>query len=98
MHGDDVLTAAPATPLVFAVLDQGDTHGYEIVKGVRELSGGRLEWTDGMLYPLLHRLHRLGYVQSQWRTPPGGDRRRYYAITAAAAHPGGDLEAAGVRS
>ena len=98
MDGDDVLTAAPVTPLVFAVLVQGDRNGYEILEGVRELSGGQLEWPDGMLYPLLRRLHRLGYVQPQWRTPPDGDRRRYYAITAAAAHPRDDLESAAVTS
>ena len=34
-----------------------------------------------MLYPLLHRLRRLGYVTTEWRTPPEGRRRRYYAIT-----------------
>ena len=34
-----------------------------------------------MLYPLLHRLLRLGYVTTEWRTPPEGRRRRYYAIT-----------------
>jgi PadR family transcriptional regulator PadR len=34
-----------------------------------------------MLYPLLHRLHRLGYVTQEWRTPSLGRRRRYYAIT-----------------
>ena len=46
-----------------------------------ELSGGELEWTDGMLYPLLHRLRRLRYVTTEWRTPPEGRRRRYYALT-----------------
>ena len=34
-----------------------------------------------MLYPLLHRLGRLGYVTTEWRTPPEGRRRRYYVIT-----------------
>lgn len=74
------LVAASATPLVLAILAEGDSYGYAILKRVRELSGGELEWTDGMLYPLLHRLHRLGYVTTEWRTP-AGRRRRYYAIT-----------------
>jgi PadR family transcriptional regulator len=34
-----------------------------------------------MLYPLLHRLVRLGYVTTEWRSPPEGRRRRYYTIT-----------------
>ena len=34
-----------------------------------------------MLYPLLHRLSRLGHVTTEWRTPPEVRRRKYYAIT-----------------
>ncbi len=81
MHIDKDLVAASATPLVLAILDEGENYGYAILKRVRELSGGEFEWTDGMLYPLLHRLHRLGYVTTEWRSPPEGRRRRYYAIT-----------------
>ncbi len=81
MHIDKDLVAASATPLVLAILAEEESYGYAILKRVRELSGGDFEWTDGMLYPLLHRLHRLGYVTTDWRTPPEGRRRRYYAIT-----------------
>jgi len=81
VHIDKDLVAASATPLVLAILAGGESYGYAILKRVRELSGGELEWTDGMLYPLLHRLGRLGYVTTEWRTPPEGRRRRYYAIT-----------------
>ncbi len=81
MHIDKDLVAASATPLVLAILAAGESYGYAILRRVRELSGGELEWTDGMLYPLLHRLSRLGYVTTEWRTPPEGRRRRYYAIT-----------------
>ena len=81
LHIDKDLVAASATPLVLAILAEGESYGYAILKRVRDLSGGELEWTDGMLYPLLHRLRRLGYVTTEWRTPPEGRRRRYYAIT-----------------
>jgi len=81
IHIDKDLVAASATPLVLAILSEGESYGYAILKRVRELSGGELEWTDGMLYPLLHRLHRFGYVTTDWRTPPEGRRRKYYAIT-----------------
>ncbi|HEX2160208.1 MAG TPA: PadR family transcriptional regulator [Thermoleophilaceae bacterium] len=81
MHIDKDLVAASATPLVLAILAEGESYGYAILKRVRELSEGEMEWTDGMLYPLLHRLRRLGYVTTEWRTPPEGRRRRYYAIT-----------------
>lgn len=81
MHIDKDLVAASATPLVLAILAEEESYGYAILKRVRELSGGDLEWTDGMLYPLLHRLSRLGYVTTDWRSPPEGRRRRYYSIT-----------------
>jgi DNA-binding PadR family transcriptional regulator len=81
VHIDKDLVAASATPLVLAILAEGESYGYAILKRVRALSGGELEWTDGMLYPLLHRLQRLGYVTTEWRTPPEGRRRNYYAIT-----------------
>ena len=75
------LVAASATPLVLGILAEGDSYGYAILKQVNELSGGRLEWTDGLLYPLLHRLERLGHVESAWESPPEGRRRKYYRIT-----------------
>jgi DNA-binding PadR family transcriptional regulator len=78
---DKDLVAASATPLVLAILAEGESYGYAILKRVRVLSGGELEWTDGMLYPLLHRLERLGHVTTDWRTPPEGRRRKYYVIT-----------------
>jgi DNA-binding PadR family transcriptional regulator len=77
------LVAASAVPLVLAILEEGESYGYAILKRINELSGGALEWTDGMLYPLLHRLDRLGYVEAAWDSPEGARRRRYYSITSA---------------
>lgn len=81
MRIDDDLVAAPATPLVIAILSEGDSYGYAILRRVRERSGGEFAWTDAMVYPLLHRLRRLGYLTSEWRTTPEGRRRRFYALT-----------------
>jgi PadR family transcriptional regulator PadR len=75
------LVAASATPLVLAILAEGDSYGYAILKRVSELSGGSLEWSDGMLYPVLHRLERLGHIAGSWRKSEIGRRRRYYRIT-----------------
>ena len=75
------LVAASATPLVLAILSEGDSYGYAILKRVGELSGGELQWTDGMLYPVLHRLEHLGYVEARWGTSEVGRRRKYYRIT-----------------
>ena len=54
------LVAASAVPLILALLEEGENYGYAIIRRVRELSGGAIEWTDGMLYPVLHRLEAQG--------------------------------------
>jgi DNA-binding PadR family transcriptional regulator len=75
------LIAASSTPIVLAILSEGDSYGYAIIKRVQELSGGNLEWTDGMLYPVLHRLERLGYIKARWEEAESGRKRKYYRIT-----------------
>src|SRR6185503_10444474 len=77
------LVAASSTPLVLAILAEGDSYGYAILKRVRELSGGAMEWTDGMLYPVLHRLERAGLVESRWEKGESVRRRKYYRVTTA---------------
>ncbi|BDZ42128.1 PadR family transcriptional regulator [Paraoerskovia sediminicola] len=83
MRIDKDLVAASATPLVLGILVDGESYGYAILQRVNELSGGRMQWTDGMLYPLLHRLERLGHVSSSWGVSDVGRRRKHYAITPA---------------
>lgn len=77
------LVAASATPLVLAIFADADSYGYAIIKRVAGLSGGHLQWTDGMLYPVLHRLERQGYVAAQWSASETGRKRKYYRITKA---------------
>lgn len=80
IHKD--LVAASATTLILAIIAEGDTYGYAILKRVGELSGGQLQWTDGMLYPVLHRLERQGQIEGAWGTAETGRKRKYYRITA----------------
>jgi len=75
------LVAAAATPLVLAILAESDSYGYAILKRVSELSGGELQWTDGMLYPVLHRLERQGYIKGKWGTSEMVSKRKYYHLT-----------------
>jgi PadR family transcriptional regulator PadR len=75
------LVAASATPIVLSLLRLGDSYGYAIIRMVREISGDRIEWTDGMLYPVLHRLEAAGFVKSTWKVADSGRRRKYYRIT-----------------
>jgi DNA-binding PadR family transcriptional regulator len=74
------LVAASAVPLILSILEEGETYGYAIIQRVRELSAGAIEWTDGMLYPVLHRLEAQGYIASRWRSADTGRKRKYYVL------------------
>jgi len=75
------LVAASATPLVLGILADGQSYGYAILQRIGELSGGQLDFSDGMLYPLLHRLERLGHIESTWGQSPTGRARKLYRLT-----------------
>lgn len=86
MHGGDMdiskdLVAASATPLVLSILKEGDSYGYAIIQRVKDLSGEEMNWTDGMLYPVLHRLEKQGGIRSYWQTSQTGRKRKYYSLT-----------------
>ena len=80
------LVAASATPLVLAVLHGGDNYGYAILQDIKAASGGQFEWTEGMLYPLLHRLESRRFIESYQATSDAGRLRKYYRLLPA----GGD--------
>lgn len=74
------LVAASTRPLILAILARGESYGYAIIQQVRDLSGGQWEWTEGMLYPVLHRLEREGLVRSRWVASESGRQRKYYRL------------------
>ena len=74
------LVAASTVPLVLAILGDGESYGYALIQRVRELSGGKIEWSEGMLYPVLHWLEEQKLVTSEWREADTGRRRKYYRL------------------
>lgn len=74
------LVAASTVPLVLSVLTTGESYGYELIQRIQELSRGRIEWTEGMLYPVLHWMEREELIESEWRTIDSGRRRKYYRL------------------
>ncbi len=75
------LTAASSIPLILSILNRGESYGYEIINLVHLLSDGAIQWTDGMLYPVLHKMEQRGYVTSEWKKADTGRKRKYYRIT-----------------
>lgn len=74
------LVAASSTPIVLGILARGESYGYEIIQQVKTASGGELEWSDGMLYPVLHRLEHKGLIRSRWGVSENGRKRKYYRL------------------
>jgi len=73
--------AASTKPIILAILANGEIYGYQIIQSVIEISGGTLEWSEGMLYPVLHRLEKENFIQSKWKISENGRRRKYYSLT-----------------
>ena len=69
------LVAATSGMMVLSILSHGESYGYAIGKRIREVTEGTMEWADGMLYPVLHRLEANGLVRAEWKTPKGGRRQ-----------------------
>ncbi len=74
------LIAASATPLILAILKKQDSYGYEIIKKIKKASNNEIVWTEGMLYPVLHRLEENGFIESYWEKSGNGRRRKYYLL------------------
>ncbi|HEY2573338.1 MAG TPA: helix-turn-helix transcriptional regulator [Verrucomicrobiaceae bacterium] len=74
------LVAASAEPLILSLLAQGESYGYAIIQEIKSRSKNRMAWTDGMLYPVLHRLERKGLIKSRWAEAENGRKRKYYSI------------------
>jgi DNA-binding PadR family transcriptional regulator len=74
------LVAAAAEPLVLSLLARGESYGYAIIQEIRARSNGKLQWTDGMLYPVLHRMEHRGLIKSRWAESETGRKRKYYSL------------------
>ncbi|MGL4913967.1 MAG: PadR family transcriptional regulator [Romboutsia sp.] len=66
--------------LILAILEKGDSYGFEIAKMVLEKT--TFELKDGTLYISLKRMESKGLIESYWQSSLGpGNRRKYYKIT-----------------
>jgi PadR family transcriptional regulator PadR len=74
------LIAASTEPLILSLLSNGESYGYALIQEVKRLSEDKIEWTDGMLYPVLHRMEARGWIKSRWGKSENGRKRKYYSI------------------
>jgi PadR family transcriptional regulator PadR len=76
-----ILIAASARPMVLSLLLKGESYGYRILQEVTALSGGTIDWSEALLYPVLHRMEKEGVIRSQWKISEEKRMRKYYALT-----------------
>lgn len=74
------LVAASTEPLILSLLCKGESYGYAIIQDIKARSQDQIQWTDGMLYPVLHRLEDNGWIKSRWVEIENGRKRKYYSI------------------
>jgi PadR family transcriptional regulator PadR len=68
--------------LVLRLLADRPMHGYDLVRAIRDATGEALDFDEGSIYPILHRLERGGLLAAQ-RTLVGKRSRIGYEITPA---------------
>ena len=67
--------------LILSLLTGEPMYGYRIARELERRSEGYFHLSEGLLYPTLHQMERDELLSSEWRTPEGGRRRKYYALT-----------------
>lgn len=73
----DKATGRRLVLLVLGVLCQSPLHGYGIVRKIEEASRGAFSPGEGLVYPLLHEMERIGLVQARWEQADGRCRKVY---------------------
>lgn len=67
--------------LILRLLSSEAMHGYQVVQAIKNHSGGKLDFGEGCIYPILHRLEKQGDLASR-REQVGGRSRVVYRTTA----------------
>jgi PadR family transcriptional regulator, regulatory protein PadR len=77
----DFLNGVPEL-LLLKLLDRQPMHGYELVRAIERATSQTLEFGEGCIYPILHRLEQQGSLSSR-REVVGNRTRLVYQVTVA---------------
>lgn len=75
----DFLNGVPEL-LILQLLDRRQMHGYDLVQAIRDASEMKLDFGEGCIYPVLHRLEEQKLLASK-RQLVGGRNRIVYRVT-----------------
>ena len=67
--------------LILKTLARGANHGFGIVLHIQQSSSELLRVEEGSLYPALHRLEKIRYIEAEWQVTDKGRKARVYRLT-----------------
>lgn len=80
MYSNELIKGTLKTIVLNLLTKQGKMYGYEITQHVKEATDGKIQLTEGALYPLLHRLEADGLLTTE-KVSIGKRVRKYYKLT-----------------
>lgn len=67
--------------LILRALRSEAMHGWAISERIQQISEDVLQVNQGSLYPALHRLEHVGWIEAEWGISELGRRARFYSLT-----------------
>ncbi|OIQ18035.1 MAG: PadR family transcriptional regulator [Flavobacterium sp. MedPE-SWcel] len=75
------LTKGTLQPIILKLISESDKmYGYEITQKVKELTKGKIDISEGALYPILHKMEADKILETE-KIYIGKRVRKYYQIT-----------------
>ena len=80
MYSKELLKGTLKTIILKLLSDSEKMYGYEITQKVKELTSGKIQLTEGALYPTLHAMEAQGILTTDV-VNVGNRIRKYYSVT-----------------
>jgi DNA-binding PadR family transcriptional regulator len=80
MYSSELLKGTLKTIILNLLKEQGKMYGYEITQIVKERTNGKIQITEGAMYPTLHALEKNGELRTEIEYI-GKRVRKYYILT-----------------
>jgi DNA-binding PadR family transcriptional regulator len=82
MYASELIKGTLKTIILKLLSDNERMYGYEITQKVKDLTSGKIQLTEGALYPTLHAMAAQGILTTEV-VNVGNRIRKYYTITQA---------------
>jgi DNA-binding PadR family transcriptional regulator len=80
MYSSELIKGTLKTIVLKLLSENERMYGYELTQKVKDLTGGKIQLTEGALYPTLHALEDQGILTTEV-VNVGNRLRKYYSIT-----------------